>query len=60
MCIALLAKKKISLVDGTCSCDDLSATLQPLWDLSANIVFASSATLVWKDLQEWFNKVDGS
>ncbi|KAK8711538.1 hypothetical protein V6N13_146819 [Hibiscus sabdariffa] len=29
-------------------------------ELSAGIVFASSATLVWKDLKERFNKVDGS
>ncbi|KAL4377204.1 hypothetical protein GQ457_02G034800 [Hibiscus cannabinus] len=29
-------------------------------DLSAGIVFASSATLVWSDLKERFDKVDGS
>ncbi|KAE8662571.1 No pollen germination related 2 [Hibiscus syriacus] len=29
-------------------------------DLSAGLVFASTAALVWKDLKERFNKVDGS
>ncbi|KAE8690040.1 hypothetical protein F3Y22_tig00110929pilonHSYRG00026 [Hibiscus syriacus] len=45
MRISLLAKNKLGLIDG---------------DLSAGIVFSSSAALVWSDLKERFDKVDGS
>ncbi|XP_039043324.1 uncharacterized protein LOC120182402 [Hibiscus syriacus] len=29
-------------------------------ELSTGIMFASSAEVVWKDMKEWFDKVDGS
>ncbi|XP_038995860.1 uncharacterized protein LOC120153902 isoform X2 [Hibiscus syriacus] len=77
MRIALLAKNKLGLVDGTCCKEDYDEILHSQWercnavvlswilntvssDLSAGIVFASSAVQVWSDLKERFDKVDGS
>ncbi|GMJ10663.1 hypothetical protein HRI_004735500 [Hibiscus trionum] len=77
MKIALLAKKKVGLVDGSCKRESVAEGLRSQWDrcnalvlswilntvsqdLSAGIVFASNAAMVWADLKERFNKVDGS
>ncbi|KAK8302059.1 hypothetical protein V6Z11_D04G062000 [Gossypium hirsutum] len=66
MCIALLAKNKLGFIDGSCSRDGFNTDLKPYWDrcnaleLSAGIVFTSNAAIVWKDLQEMYDKVDGS
>ncbi|XP_070056930.1 uncharacterized protein [Nicotiana tomentosiformis] len=52
MKIALLGKRKLGFVTGTCSKESLSTEL-----LSGN-AYASNAHLVWEDLREWFDKVN--
>ncbi|XP_039067901.1 uncharacterized protein LOC120213937 [Hibiscus syriacus] len=73
MRIALLAKNKLGLVDGTSCKEDYDEILHSQWercnafvlswilntvssDLSAGIVFASSAAHVWNDLKDRFDK----
>ncbi|KAA3485302.1 UBN2_3 domain-containing protein [Gossypium australe] len=59
MQIALLAKSKLGFE--RCNVIVLSWILNTVSrELSAGIVFASSAAVVWKDLDDCFNKVDGS
>ncbi|KAH0705473.1 hypothetical protein KY289_010549 [Solanum tuberosum] len=52
--LALLARNKIGLVDGSCKQEDVSA------ELRGGVAFASSAQSVWNDLKEIFDQLDRS
>lgn len=75
MKIGLLGKCKLGFLDGKYSKDKFPLSLHELWErcnaivllwimnsvkLLSGIVYVCSAQKVWKDLQEWFDKVDGS